>query len=58
MQQPMDVTYTDYPAKDFADLIRNKKNLLSVFTLQGDLTQAITFRHPNFSQWNFSVEFW
>lgn len=34
MQQPIEDGYTNIPAKDFADLIRNKRNLLSVFKLK------------------------
>jgi hypothetical protein len=37
MLQPQEEGYTDMQAKDFADIIRNKRNLLSVFTLKGKL---------------------
>ena len=37
--------FTEMGSKAFQDLIRNKKNLLSVFTLQGKLNQD-TLSHP------------
>ena len=42
-------------SRNFEDLIRNKKNLLSVFTLKGKITQVIIYLLLNFSQWNFCV---
>ena len=47
MQPAEDFPLTDNPASDFADLVRNKRNLLSEFTLQGKLTQVTTSLQKN-----------
>lgn len=53
MQPNTEEGYTNMSAKDFAELIRNKRNLLSVFKLKGQLIKDITYHPGNFSPWNF-----
>jgi|GWRWMinimDraft_12_1066020.scaffolds.fasta_scaffold05467_1 hypothetical protein len=53
MSEGENVQLTEMGAKVFQDLIRNKKNLLSVFTLKGKFKKVIIFHQRNFKPWIF-----
>lgn len=57
MSQTGEENYTTMTARDFADVIRNKRNLLSVFTLKGKIIKDITSLPKNFLPWNFCEGF-
>lgn len=57
MQRNDDNDLVEMSSRTFQDLIRNKKNLLAVFTLKGTRNKGFIFLHMKCRPWSFLGEF-